>query len=534
MSSSLTLPNLTSEQQKIEHFLLALTASYSLYKLVSSFSLTTIIDGTLNAIPGAESVLQGALESQVDEAVRLLFADAPRPERGGIPAAGVSRADLEKRLRQLKDGDIDPGVGLTFAYVYSSRHADIAAITKAAFDTFAPLNALNPSAFPSLRCMEVEVVEMTKSMLGDVPGVCGTMTSGGTESIIMALKVARSFGRDVLGVGKVGSSRVAEVVLPTTAHPAFAKGGEYLGLRLRWIPVDATTQTADVAAMAAAVGPNTVLIVGSAPQYPHGVMDPIADLAALAKDRGILMHVDSCIGGFVLPWLPEAGYEVPPWDFRVPGVTSISLDAHKYGYTAKGASTIMYASADLRARQFTAYSAWPGGLFVSPSALGTRAGGPIAACWATMRAFGRKGYVESVRGCMDTTVYLRKAVEATDGVVILGDPVMTILSIAAENPAELNIYSVADVMEEDGGWHLERNQLPASMHLSVMPPHASTKEKFVKDLRAAIAKVRADPARYAKEGSAAMYGSVAAIPSGTIVDKFLVGWMSKVYSAPTD
>ena len=288
---------------------------------------------------------------------------------------------------------------------------------------------------------------------------------------------------------------------------------------------------ADVAAMEAAINSNTILIVGSAPQYPHGVLDDIQKLAEIAQKNKLLMHVDSCIGGFVLPFLPEAGWEVPPWDFRVPGVTSISLDAHKYGYTAKGASCVLYATPELRARQFTAYSAWPGGLFVSPSALGTRAGGPIAACWATMRAFGERGYVESVRGVMETTCFLRRAIEETDELRVLGEPVMTILSIAAVDAAALNIYAVADVMEEEGGWHLERNQCPPSLHLTVMPPHAETKEKFVADLRAAVRTVKGDPAKYAKEGSAAMYGSVAAIPSGAIVDKFLVAWMNKVYSA---
>eukprot|EP00035_Acanthoeca_spectabilis_P022799 m.445832 g.445832 ORF g.445832 m.445832 type:complete len:553 (-) comp19282_c0_seq1:23-1681(-) len=517
----------SSRLQLAEHavFLSVLwTFASKVYKLGLKKSIGAVVRMFLGAVPGASSALDSQLDSEVRTAVADMMKGAPAAIDSPVPKAGVSKEDILKELEEVRAIDVKPSDGLTFAYVYTPSERSTHEVAHTAAAMFCDLNALNPTAFPSLRKMEVEVIAMCRHMTGGVDGVTGTMTSGGTESILMGVKTARDHARAVRGISD------PECVLPMTAHPAFAKAGHYLGVKMIWIPVHPKTQAADVDAMAAALTSRTCLIVGSATQYPHGILDPISRLAALAASRGVLMHVDACFGGFVMPWLRAAGFEHPDWDFRVPGVTSISMDVHKYGFCVKGASCIMYRSKDLRIRQYFAYSEWPGGLFVSPSMLGTRSGGPIASAWATMKHMGSDGYIKTVREMMDTVAFLKNAVGKMDGVEIIGNPVATAIAIRASNPGSLNIYAVADVMEAEGHWKLERNKDPASLHLTVMPPHTKTRNKFISDMESAIAKVSADPAKYSKVGSAAMYGMIATIPDETIIDKFVAKWMDQVYS----
>ena len=529
--------------QRLERALAAGAALYLLQRAVTlgpKRMLGALINAVISTVPGASQVppfppcpphtahpppqaLDKQLESEVEAAVSEMFQGAPEPVDAAIPAKGVPIAEVVAELTALKAADYDPAAGLGFAYVYSPVEAAHKELSVEAVRMFCTLNALNPTAFPSLRKMEVEVVSMCRHMTGAVPGVAGCLTSGGTESILMAVKAARSHAVEVLGIEQ------PECVLPTTAHPAFAKAGHYLGVKMVWVPPGAD-HAADLAATEAAITPRTCLLVGSAPQYAHGVLDPIEGLGALAQRRNLLLHVDACFGGFVLPWLEAAGHPVAPWDFRVPGVTSISMDMHKYGFCAKGASCVLYRDRALRQKQYYAYSEWPGGLFVSPSALGTRSGGPIASAWATMRSHGQEGYVAAVRSMMDTAAHIADGVRGIDGLGVVGRPCMCALAIEATAPG-LNIYAVADAMEAAGSWRLERNLSPPSLHLSVMPPHAATWRDFVADLRAAVATVQAHPAQWAKGGSVAMYGMVASVPDGAIVDRFLVQWLDQVYTA---
>lgn len=511
--------------QKAEHVVAAGALIYvakSCYSMGAKKVVGTVMRGAIDFVPGAAAGLDSHLDGEVGQAVVDMLKGSPVAYDICVPEVGVSSDEIFAELDALKKNDVDPSQGLTFAYVYTPFEKSAKQVAEKSGAMFMNLNALNPTAFPSLRKMELEVVSMCRGMTGGVDGVTGSMTSGGTESILMAVKSARNYAKATRGITE------PECVLPLSAHPAFAKAGHYLGVKMVWVEVDKATQTPDVSAMKAAISRNTILIVGSAPQYPHGVMDPIVELGQLALAAGCLMHVDSCYGGFVLPWLKAAGYDVPDWDFRVPGVTSISMDVHKYGFCIKGASCIMYRSRDIRIKQYFAYSEWSGGLFVSPSMLGTRAGGPIASAWATMKHFGQDGYVKSTKILMETTAFLRAGVAATPGLSVVGSPVMSAFAIQADS--SFDIYAVADVMEEDGGWKLERNKGPPSLHLSVMPPHATTKEKFIADIRAAIKKVKADPGKYSGSGSAAMYGMVASIPDGAVIDQFVEKWMDFVYT----
>ncbi len=396
-----------------------------------------------------------------------------------LPEKGRSKDELLDAMRAMKARDARWREGRVFSLVYYVDD-DLLEVLQAASALFFSENALNPTAFPSVRRMETEVVAMTAGLLGGDEDTVGTLTSGGTESLLMAVKTARDWGRAEKGITE------PEMVLPVTAHPAFEKAAHYFGVRPVHIPVGPDFR-ADVDALQRALTPNTVLVVGSAPSYPQGVMDPIPEMAAIAQAHGALFHVDACVGGFMLPFLRELGYPVPPFDFRVPGVTSISADAHKYGYAAKGVSVILYRDAGLRRYQFFAYTDWPGGIYASPSMAGTRPAGPIAAAWAVMHYLGRAGYLRLAQQAMQTAQRLQAAFAAIPGLFVYGEPVMTVFAVGSREPYE--VYELADEMARRG-WHLDRQHRPPSLHFTIVPAHARVVDAFLDDWHAAVAQVR--------------------------------------------
>jgi glutamate/tyrosine decarboxylase-like PLP-dependent enzyme len=418
--------------------------------------------------------------------------------------------------------------GRAFSMVYYAGE-DILDLLKEAYTLFFSENGLNPTAFPSLRKFETEVVAMTARLLGGDASVVGNMTAGGTDSILAAVKTARDWAR-------VHRPQAAcpEIILPATAHPAFDKAAHYFGLRVVRTALDAGFR-ADPAAVAAAVSDNTVLIVGSAPSYPHGVVDPIPALAEIAGSRGLLCHVDACVGGFVLPFAEKLGYPVPPFDFRVPGVTSMSADLHKYGYAAKGASVVLYRGAELRKFQFFVTTSWPGGIYASPALAGTRPGGAIAAAWAVMNYLGEEGYCRIVDTMMRTAGQMRAGIAGIPGLCLLGAPDMCVMAIGGEG---LDVYEVGDEMQARG-WHLDRQQFPPSLHLTVTYGHAGVVRKLVNHVSLALirAVTRLLPARWVSKltkvagssagsslsgRSAPMYGMMAALPNRGDVDEIVL------------
>ena len=314
-----------------------------------------------------------------------------------IPEQGWSKQQVLEALEQFRADDMPWRDGRTWAYVYDpGREAE--EVIKQAFAMYLSENALDPTVFPSTLRLENELVAMAAAHLYGDEQVVGNFTSGGTESIILAVKTARDHARALQP-----QIREPEIVLPTTAHAAFHKAAHYLDVKVVLAPVDPKTFKADVAAVRAAITPNTILLVGSAVSYAHGVVDPIEALGQLALEKSLLLHVDGCMGGFLLPYLRRAGAPVPRFEFDVPGVTSISMDFHKYAFAAKGASAILHRNKELRRYQIYACSNWTGYTVINPTVQSTKSAGPIAAAWAVLHFIGDEGYLEIARQVLDAT-----------------------------------------------------------------------------------------------------------------------------------
>ncbi len=412
-----------------------------------------------------------------------------------LPQHGQSKDALLSRMQQARNQDVDWREGKAFSLVFQAGE-DVAEVSKAAYAMYFSENGLNPGAFPSLRRFETEVIGMAAELLGGDGQVAGNMTSGGTESILMTVFTAREWAR-----ANRPAITAPEIVLPLSGHPAFEKAAHYFDVTIVHTPVREDFR-ADVEAMCAAITPNTIMLVGSAPSYPQGVVDPISEIAALAAEHGLLCHVDACVGGFMLPFVRKLGYPVPPFDFSVPGVTSISADLHKYGYTAKGASVILYRDKALRRHQMFAYTDWPGGIYASPTMAGTRPGGAIASAWAVMNYLGEEGYLRIDDIVMQTVAKLRQGIAAIEGVHILGDPDMSVMALSSDT---LDIYQVGDEMTVQG-WHLDRQQFPPSLHLTIHAGHAPVADQFLDDLASSVAQVRKPTPRRLGTNSADVAG----------------------------
>jgi glutamate/tyrosine decarboxylase-like PLP-dependent enzyme len=313
------------------------------------------------------------------------------------------------------------------------------------------------------------------------------------------------------------------MVLPDTAHPAFEKAAHYFDVISVRVPATDGFR-ADVEAMRRAINENTIMLVGSAPTYPHGVVDSIAELSAVASEHEIGLHVDACLGGFLLPFVRKAGYPIPDFDFRVPGVTSMSADIHKYGFAAKGASTVLYRNAALRRHQFFVYADWCGGVYASPTMSGTRPAGAIAAAWATMNAMGEDGYLRNAQQIMKTTKALIEGVNSIPGLYVLGEPDMSVFAFASD---EVDMFAVADAMEERG-WHMDRQPKPSALHIMVTLAHQRVVDRFLSDLKESVQYVRENPSS-ASEGSAPMYGMMATAPDRGMVHDFVLEAMDGLF-----
>ena len=402
-----------------------------------------------------------------------------------LPQHGRPAAEVLDALAAHAEHDVAWREGRAFTLAYSAG-PEVLALADAAYARFSGANALNTDAFPSLRTMQAEVVDAVAGWLQAPPSAAGFMTSGGTESILLAVLAARERAREERGV------MAPNVVLPTSAHAAFEKAGYYFGVRTVRVPVAADWR-ADAAAMAAAVDDDTVLVVASAPQYPQGVIDPVAAVAAVAEARGVGCHVDACMGGVTLPYLERLGHDLAPWDFRLPGVTSMSVDLHKFGYTAKGASVLLHRSKALRRYQTYVTDNWLGGQYGSSGVQGTKSGGSIAAAWAVMQHLGDDGYLRLTAAARQATLELATAVTQRPRLALRAWPDTTLLSFGTAEPGALDVWAVADELWRRG-WYVDRQGPPPSLHLTVNAVHAGRIDAFVVDLDAALAQAGGAPA----------------------------------------
>ena len=417
--------------------------------------------------------------------------DVAHGDTGVAPLGGLSAEAVREALHAMQSADLPVHGGRTLAYVYDSGLAEADALGLEALAMFAGSNGLDPTAFPSLARMENDLVAMAGAFLDAPEGYAGSVTSGGTESILLAVLAARD------GATGVPEGMLPSMVLPSTAHAAFLKAAKFFGVRAVVVEVDPVTLKADVAATEAAIDETTVLLVGSAPSYAHGVIDPIPELAAIATAHGIRCHVDACIGGWVLPHLDD----VPPWTFEVEGVTSVSVDLHKYAYTPKGVSILLHRTAALRRSHFFASADWPGYTMLNTTMQSTKSGGPLAAAWAVTHRIGAAGYRDLAAQARRATLDLADAVREVDGLRVFAEPESTLLALATDGSCD--VFTLADEMLARGWFvqpQLSYHDLPATLHLTLSAATAPSVPDFVVALQEATSvarkagPVRIDPA----------------------------------------
>jgi sphinganine-1-phosphate aldolase len=420
----------------------------------------------------------------------------------GLPSEGIPPQAVLAQLAALRSKDVPHEGGRLFSYVFEHGDAALTRLQHEAFLAFSAVNMLDPTAFPSVAAMENDVIGTLLDVFGAGPAAVGTFTSGGTESCMLAVRSA--------AVPGTGRGEGGELVLPESAHPAFSKAAEWLGLDIVRVPVDPATLTPRAADLLAAVTERTALVVVSAVSYPHGVLDPVAEVAAGCLERGVPLHVDGCIGGLVLAGRRALGEEVPPFDLSVPGVSSLSVDLHKYGYAMKPASAVLFADRERRRASWFAYGAWAGYPIVNATLQSTKSAGSLAAAWATFRALGSKGYLAAFERQLEATRVLRAAVETTAGIRLLGDPAADLLAFAADGEG-LDVGAVNDALRARG-WHLQAQlafgAAPPSVHLTVDAGAAATAAALAADLAEAVAEVRANPPAPVDPGLADLLSSL--------------------------
>ncbi|XP_027099874.1 sphingosine-1-phosphate lyase-like isoform X1 [Coffea arabica] len=435
-----------------------------------------------------------------------------------LPRTRLGAGVIEKMKDEKQKDVVWQGRCSGTVYIGGTEQEGHFPLINEACSMFAHTNPLHLDVFPSVVRFEAEVVAMTAALLGSKEKasggqICGNMTSGGTESILLAVKSSRDYIRAKKGITK------PEMIIPVSAHSAYDKAAQYFKIKLWRVPVNKQFQ-ADARAIRRHINKNTIMIVGSAPGFPHGIIDPIEELGDLASSFGICLHVDLCLGGFVLPFARKLGYPVPPCDFSVQGVTSISVDVHKYGLAPKGTSIVLYRNHDIRKHQFVAVTEWSGGLYVSPTIAGSRPGGLIAGAWAAMMSLGVEGYLENTRAIMEASKRIQKGVQEIPELFIIGRPDMTIVAFGSD---VVDIFEVNDIMSSKG-WHLNALQRPNSIHICVTLQHVCVVEDFLKDLRESVQTVKENPGPISG-GLAPIYGAAGKMPDRVMVKDLLVDFM---------
>ncbi len=399
-----------------------------------------------------------------------------------LPAKGASAEHIFAVLQSFKSQDVPWATGRAFAYVYEPP-ADAKAVISQAFVQYLSENVLDPTSFPSVLRMERDVISMVANLLGGDAQTVGNITAGGTESIILALKAVR----DHFHAHK-NKSAVPEILLAATAHAAFFKACHYLGLKPVLIPVNTQTFQIDNSAIAGLINENTALIVASAPNYSHGVADDIIGMGQIAKAHNLFLHVDACVGGFYLPFARKNGENIAPFSLEVEGVSSISCDLHKYGYTFKSVSVILYKSALLRQYQIYTCSDWAGYSLVNPTVASSKSGASLAGAWACLHYLGEEGYLNLNQTTQNATKAFIKGIENIKTLQVLGEPVMNLVAVASVSPV-VSVFQLADLLKQKG-WYVQTQLAsalsPETLHLNINPANAPWVADLLVDLAQAV------------------------------------------------
>lgn len=437
-----------------------------------------------------------------------------------LPKDGL---DAEKVLLKVKEcvemGDYDWQKGRVSGTIYRND-ADLINLMADVYKIASYTNPLHPDVFPGVCKMEAEVVRISCHLFNGNEKSCGTMTTGGTESIILACKAYRDYGREIKGIKK------PEMVVPITAHSSFDKAAQYLNIKIRTIPVNPYSYTVSITAMEKAINKNTVMLVASTPNFPYGTMDNVEAVSKLGLRYNVPVHVDACLGGFLICFMSDIGYKIPLFDFRLPGVTSISADTHKYGYTPKGSSVILYREKKYRHYQYTITTDWPGGIYGSPTINGSRSGGIIASCWATLMYFGYEGYIKATKKIIQTSRYIEKELREMNGIFIFGTPVSSVIAIGSN---DFHIYRLSEALSAKG-WNLNSLQFPSAIHICITYVHTEpgVADQFLCDVKTELENLLKIP-DLPVEGKLAMYGMSQSIPDRSIVGDFARSFLDSIY-----
>lgn len=486
--------------------------------------------------PGVRSQVQKQVTEAIDKLQSKLVPSGPGIVRYvNLPKEGwsdeVVRDEVEKLATMEHTRWED---GYVSGAVYHGGELLLKLQTEA-FGKFTVANPIHPDVFPGVRKMEAEVVAMVLAMFNAPPGAAGVTTSGGTESILMACLSAREKAYKERGV------KHPEMVLPETAHTAFRKAGAYFGIKIHLVACPAPAYQVQIPSVARLINSNTILLVGSAPNFPHGIIDDISALSKLALKRRLPLHVDCCLGSFLVPFLEKAGFESEPFDFRLKGVTSISCDTHKYGFAPKGSSTVLYRTAELRSYQYFISPDWSGGVYASPGIAGSRPGALIAGCWVSMMNVGENGYIDACHSIVGTAKKIAESIRENPALShdleVIGRPLVSVVAFTSKT---LNIYDIADSMSAKG-WHLNSLQDPPAIHVAVTLPIVKVWEKLVADLEAVVEgekekeRVRLVEGKSAKGkamgDSAALYGVAGSLPNKSVVEQLAAGFLDTLYKA---
>jgi sphinganine-1-phosphate aldolase len=417
--------------------------------------------------------------------------------------------------------------------------SDLTTLQHEAMQMFSVANPIHADIFPAVRKMEAEIVAMVLSLFNAPTGAAGATTSGGTESILMACLSARQKAYHERNVTE------PEMIIPFTAHAAFHKAAEYFKIKLHLAPCPAPSYTVSIPYVRRLINPNTILLVGSCPNYPHGIIDPIPQLSKLAVQHSLPLHIDCCLGSFLVPLLSRAGFtDAGAFDFRSPGVTSISVDTHKYGFAPKGNSCILYRTPKLRQYQYFISPTWPGGVYGSPSIAGSRPGALIAGCWASMMSLGEKGYVDATNKIVAARITIQNALcehpVLKDTLSVLGDPTLSVVAFISSDPS-ISIYDVADAMSAKH-WHLNSLQSPPGLHVAVTLPMSQpgVVDRLIDDLvdvvktekEKAVERLRRGDTKDRNTGNTAqLYGVAGSLPDKSIVERIVVAYLDTLYKA---